>query len=461
MPKAVKITLAVVFVVIAFGAGFIYHQIHTILNPKGGPHGGSSTSIPQTLIEVNNIFNHPEQGFPGQHKTTILCMGIDDSWTNNDEVYTSHSRTDTLFLLTLNFDNKTASMLSIPRDTYTHIAGTDYSSKINSAFSMGGPQRSMATVAEMTGIQPDHYLVLNINATKSMVNALGGVEVNVEHQMDYDDKWGHLSIHLKPGQQHLDGDDAVAFARYRHGNAGAPISPEDGDERRMYRQHILMRAMVDKAKNLMTIAEAPTLVDTAMQSIRTDLTRDQLFDLGSMYRHLQPDQLLTGSLPGDSFKSAKGAWDYKLDPDKMKAYVDWFVNGNSSAARALVPVVVKNGAGVTGLASHAVDQLKAAGYTDVTVGGNATMPVAATATAPVTGAHFNQTTLVDSGVPYTGAMTDVASLLGVASPVLSHRVLKPNHLGWTPSPTLSVTLGLDYAQSPAGTVPTASSKVTN
>ena len=130
MPKAVKITLAVVFVVIAFGAGFIYHQIHTILNPKGGPHGGSSTSIPQTLIEVNNIFNHPEQGFPGQHKTTILCMGIDDSWTNNDEVYTSHSRTDTLFLLTLNFDNKTASMLSIPRDTYTHIAGTDYSQRL-------------------------------------------------------------------------------------------------------------------------------------------------------------------------------------------------------------------------------------------------------------------------------------------------------------------------------------------
>ena len=53
-----------------------------------------------------------------------------------------------------------------------------------------------------------------------MVDALGGVDVNVEHEMHYDDNWGHLHVHLKPGFQHLNGDQAVGFARYRHGNAG-------------------------------------------------------------------------------------------------------------------------------------------------------------------------------------------------------------------------------------------------
>lgn len=460
MSKAVKVTIVVVLALVLFVGGFVYHQLSGILRTKNDT--SSAPTIPATIIAWNNIINHPEQGFPGQHKTTILCMGIDDSWTNSDVVYTSHSRTDTLFLLTLDLDHRTATMLSIPRDTYTHIAGTKYSTKVNSAFSTGGPARAMGTVAELLGVQPDHYLVLNIDATKKMVDALGGVDINVEHKMDYDDKWGHLSIHLLPGQQHLDGDQAVGFARYRHGNAGAPITPEDGDERRMYRQHVLMQAMVAKAKNFMNAIQAPELVDIAMSTIRTDLTRDQLFDLGSMYRHIQPGDLLTAALPGDSFMSPRGASDYKLDPLKMKAYVDWFVNGNESAARALVPVVVKNGTEVSGLAAHAADQLKQQGYTDVTVGGNAALPAVRSVSAGVrvppagSGAHYNQTTLVDSGVPYSGAMRDVASVLGVSSPAFSHRILKPNHAGWTPPPSLTVVVGADYAQRPSGSAAVAS-----
>ena len=220
-----------------------------------GEHGraacqGHQVSIGEAILRTRSRSSATRaQGFPGQDKINILCMGIDDNWTDSDQVYTHNARTDTLFLLTLDLANQKASMLSIPRDTYTHIAGTNYSDKINSAYATGGPTRSVATVAELLGVHADHYLVLNIDATKKMVAALGGVDVNVEHPMHYDDNWGHLHVDLKPGFQHLDADEAVGFARYRHGNAHAKPSPEDGDERRMYRQHVLMRAMIARAKN--------------------------------------------------------------------------------------------------------------------------------------------------------------------------------------------------------------------
>ena len=133
-------------------------------------------------------------------RLTIVCMGIDDNWTNSDVVYTAQARTDTLFALTMDLNTKKVTMLSIPRDTYAHIVGTknDWHFKINSAYETGGPDRTVATVNEFLGTTATHYLVLNIDATKKMVDALGGVDLNVEHEMHYHDKWGHLFIDSSP-----------------------------------------------------------------------------------------------------------------------------------------------------------------------------------------------------------------------------------------------------------------------
>ncbi len=150
-------------------------------------------------------------------------------------------------------------MLSIPRDTYAILSArkTTGTSKSTLPTPAAGRREPIATVNEFLGIQADHYLVLNIDATKKMVDALGGVDVNVEHEMHYHDKWGHLSIDLQPGLQHLDGDHAVGFARYRHPDAGKKASPEDGDERRMYRQHVLLRAMVAKGEEFRQCRSGP------------------------------------------------------------------------------------------------------------------------------------------------------------------------------------------------------------
>lgn len=441
MSKGKKIALwssLSVFFVLALAAGV---GLHTLGRMVGGKHGG----IREGIAGIGGVFQ-PKEGFPGQDKLQIVCMGIDDNWTNSDVVYTAQARTDTLFVLTLDLNTKKATMLSIPRDTYAHIAGSknDWRFKINAAYETGGPQRTVATVNEFLGTTASHYLVLNIDSTKKMVDALGGVDVDVEHPMHYHDKWGHLSIDLQPGSQHLGGDDAVGFARYRHPDAGKRPTPEDGDERRMYRQHLLLRAMVDRAKSFANVTQAPHLVDVAMGTVRTDLTRQQLFDLAAIFKGVQQDDIQTASLPGEDFRGPGGAWLYRVDKDVAHAYADWLVKGDESAARRLVPVVVENGTSVPGLAGRAVAQLKALGYTDVTNGGNAPHPRLQMASATQRPAPA-QTALLDTGVANKAAPQDIAALLGLEATVTARRPVQPNKVGWTPPATVTVTLGQDYA----------------
>ncbi len=443
MSKGKKIALwsvlSVLFV-LAVVAGALLHTYGGMIKSGHGLKG-----IRDTISGAGEAAFAPKEGFPDEDKLTIVCMGIDDSWTNSDVVYTSQSRTDTLFVMTLDLKTKKATMLSIPRDTYTHIAGTNTHTKINAAYSTGGPARTVATVNEFLGTSATHYLVLNIDATKKMVDALGGVDVNVEHPMHYHDKWGHLSIDLQPGEQHLDGNNAVGFARYRHPDAGKRPTPEDGDERRMYRQHLLMRAMVDKAKTFANIKQAPQLVDVAMSTIRTDFTRQQLFDIAAIFKGIQQSDIQTASLPGTDFRGPGGAWDYAIKPEVAHAYADWLIKGDQTASRPLIAVVVKNGTSVPGLAQFAVDQLKAQGYTNIRNGGNAASAhirlASDTAGNKPTAAR---TVMLDTGVANPDSPQDVSVLLGVQAPS-SRRPVKPNKLGWTPDPVLTITLGADYA----------------
>ena len=417
----------VVLVVIGFGGGFVVRAL------TGRPHeAGGQQSITNVIGEIPEIVGNPRSGFPGKDRIVIACMGIDDNWTNSDEVYTAGSRTDTLFLLTLDLDDGTATMLSIPRDAFVPIAGTHYSDKINAAFATGGPKRTEATIQQWLGVSPDYYMVLNIDATKRLVDALGGVDVDVEHKMDYDDDWGHLHVHLTSGFQHLNGDQAVGFARYRHGNKG--ITPEDGDERRMYRQHILFKAMIVKAKTFSGIMQANNLIDIGMDCIRTDLTRKQLADLAVIFHGLNQDnQVTTASLDGDDGRAPNGAYVMLVDQKQAQQYVDWLVNGSEAAGRALTPVRIAGGAGSPGLAAQASRMVIQAGFTDAHISG---------ATA---GRAQATTEIIDGGVADHAAASQIAAAIGLPNATIVRQAVEPNKFGWTAPPNVKVVLGSDYA----------------
>jgi polyisoprenyl-teichoic acid--peptidoglycan teichoic acid transferase len=417
----------------------VFSNIARLLMPKPGEHSvNSAPTLPQAMKQLSQVVFDPRAGFPGKNQINILVMGIDDNWTDQNTLYTKNARTDTLFLLTLDLANKKAAMLSVPRDSYVPIAGTGTSDKINSAYASGGPLRSVATFAHLTDVFPDYYIVLNIDATKRLVDALGGVDLNVEHQMDYDDNWGHLHVHLMPGFQHLDGDQALSFVRYRHGNHG--LAPEDGDPRRIYRQHVLMRAMIDKAKTFNAAANSDALVNTAMSCIITNLSRTQIADLAHLFQGAQQQDIRIAQLDGADARGPDGAWLVLLDPVQVKDYVDWLVKGNEAAVWRITPVEVKAPLGQSNTAQTVASQLQTAGFSEAVAEGSTPAPTAATA-------------VVDTGVEDTEAAAHLASMLGLPSSAVINRPNQPNKSGWTAPAQITVLIGAGTAT--ASTTPPA------
>ena len=143
-------------------------------------------------------------------KTVVMLMGVDE---REGDV----GRSDTLMIATLDPKKKKAAILSIPRDTRVKIQGHGFD-KINAAYAYGGHKLTQNTVENLLGVEMEHYVLINVNAFTKIIDAIGGVDINVEKRMYYEDPWddnGGLVINLYPGQQHMDGKTAITYVRYR------------------------------------------------------------------------------------------------------------------------------------------------------------------------------------------------------------------------------------------------------
>ena len=173
-----------------------------------------------------------EELLTAKDKSTIMIMGVDE---RADDV----GRSDTLMIATIDPKLDQAALLSIPRDTRVKIKGHGYD-KINAAYAYGGERLTQDTVEEFLGVNMDHYIIVNVKAFQRIIDALGGVDIDVEKRMYYEDPWdddGGLLIDLRPGLQHMDGKTAVTYVRYRD---------EEGDIGRIKRQQAFMKACMDK-----------------------------------------------------------------------------------------------------------------------------------------------------------------------------------------------------------------------
>ena len=162
----------------------------------------------------------------------IMVMGVD---RRNDDA----GRSDTLMAVTVNKDAGTAQILSLPRDTRVQIEGNGYD-KINHAYAYGGHKLTGQTVEQLLGVPMDYYVLVDIQAFERIIDALDGVDINVEKRMYYEDPWdddGGLVIDLYPGMQHMDGKKAIQYVRFRDG---------EGDIGRIARQQHFMQAVMEK-----------------------------------------------------------------------------------------------------------------------------------------------------------------------------------------------------------------------
>lgn len=299
----------------------------------------------------------------GKQKLRVLVMGLDENWTEKDEMYTSFARSDTMLVVNIDLATHQVAVVSIPRDLWVHVPKRGYT-KINEAIADAGPLRAEKTVVENLGTPPfDNYIVLRIDATKNIVDALGGLDVNVEKNMDYDDNWGHLHIHLKKGPQHLNGEQVVGYVRFRH-------DPE-GDMGRMRRQRQVIGDLVKRAKDPTIITRLGSLVSLVQDNVRTDLPYDKLFYLALALRDETPAMVHTAQLPVlDGFTDGQSVLLYDAANGRQIVQKYMVVGFGGEFDPSTVHVTVLNGSGQPGAASAMADYLRQRGF-DVVSTGNA------------------------------------------------------------------------------------------
>lgn len=183
------------------------------------------------------------------------------------------------------------SLLSIPRDTYSWIEGVG-ETKINEANRAGGPALSAKSVSELLGgVGIDRYVRINVQGIEKLVDALGGITVYIPKDMKYTDNTQHLYIDLKKGEQHLNGEEALQFLRFRYDTWG--------DIGRIQRQQMLMRATIEQALNPATLVRMPQILSVIQDHIDTNLSVEELVALVGFASNMTRENTQMLMLPGE------------------------------------------------------------------------------------------------------------------------------------------------------------------
>ncbi|HEX3368753.1 MAG TPA: LCP family protein, partial [Candidatus Cybelea sp.] len=261
--------------------------------------------------------------------------------------------------------------------------------KINEAQSDGGVTEAKNVIANWLGIPGfDRYVVLRIDASKEFVNAIGGVDVDVKSsnclqyktgckgdELDYDDTWGHLHIHLKEGMQHLNGEQAVAYMRFRHDWCSDPC--------RIMRQQQVMRAVADKVRGdrVNTLMHLGDLLAVFQKYVQTDFTNQELISLATHFQGVANGSIVGKQVPYTDDVNLPGYGDSLVPDTKARAQLvaqmlmpaaEPVASPSAMALAAIPPstlrVDVENGSAVSGAARRVATKLKHAGFTIGEVG---------------------------------------------------------------------------------------------
>lgn len=240
---------------------------------------------------------------------TILVSGVDDG----------NGGSDTNILVGFDAEGDTISCVSIPRDSGMYVNGKGR--KINSAYNLGGTELLADSVSDALGIPVDFTVEVDLTAFVQLVDAIGGVDFDVPVNMDYDDPYQDLHIHLSKGYQHLDGKDAINVVRFRHNNDGSGYGTEDIG--RIGTQQAFLKAVAKKMLTLSNVNKVGTFAKIFRENVDTDLSAENLAWLGKEAVAMGLDKLSFSTLPGE-WSSRLNLW--VLDPEETLNMVNTSLN---------------------------------------------------------------------------------------------------------------------------------------
>ena len=300
-----KILLILLLVILVAGGVFAYKTYKN----GGGLSGMLATAVGHDENTKKNL---------GEFKCLVLGISTDEEGA---------LLTDTIMVASYNPNTQKATLLSIPRDTYTGNTpsrATAYE-KINSVYSRHeDPQDVLDEVNEITGLNLEYYVIVKTEGFIKLVDAIGGVTFNVPIDMDYDDTSQDLHIHLKAGEQLLDGDKAEQLVRFRHNNDGSSYPEEygDNDTGRMRTQREFIMAVIQQTAKVENIFKLGQILEVAQENVITNIDFNVAKDYIPYAVEFSTENLLTATLPGENTnKNAAGTWIFVHDEDETAALI--------------------------------------------------------------------------------------------------------------------------------------------
>jgi LCP family protein required for cell wall assembly len=312
--------------------------------------------FPEERFEKTRMASHEpsseEEPSPAEEikkrRINFLVVGVDD--------VEGTSRSDTLIVGSLDLDRQDLWLLSIPRDTRVEIGEHGFQ-KLGHAYAYGGIELVKSLVSKLLDISIDYHAVLDYEGFEKIVDTMGGVEMDVDTGMFYEDKSAGFTIDIEPGIQRLSGKKALEYVRFR--------SDGDGDIGRIQRQMKFMRAAANQWVNFSLIWKSPSLLQTLISSVRTDMTFPEAMALAGFAGNFEKAKLFTAKLPGDAKYIDEISY-WVMDGDRTKILVDKFFYGNGVPENPRIEVL--NGSGVPGAAGRVSSLLKEKGFNVVGTG---------------------------------------------------------------------------------------------
>lgn len=357
---------------------------------------GISALIASSKVFKGNIFEAlTQQNTPLQKdaygKTNILIFGTSEDDADHDGA----TLTDSILLMSIDQDKKTATMLSVPRDLwvqYDKSCSVGYAGKINATYTCGlynnnndqaaAAQVFVNKIDEVFDVSVQYYAHVNYTVVKDVVDAVGGVDVNIEssdprgildRNFDWTCNYKCYLVKYPNGVAHLDGTHALALARARNDAGGYGLSRGNFD--REQNQQKILKAVQAKALSGGTLTNPVTalgLVNSLGDNIRTNFQTKEISTLANLAKEIKPEDIksldiassdnplvTTGTGPDGSsiVKPVAGLLDYT----GLQAYVKGILSGDTSALEGAT-VGVYNGSQTAGVATTAATMLKKAGF---------------------------------------------------------------------------------------------------
>jgi len=241
----------------------------------------------------------------------FVLMGIDTKDSKED----IKVRTDTLMVFNINKSNGKISLLSVPRDTRVSIEGRKYKEKVNHAHVYGGPELSLDTISNLLDLRLEYYVVADYNFVKEFVDLIGGVNINVPMDMNYEDPSADppLYIDLKEGEQLLDGDKSIQFLRFRSGY-------KDADLGRINAQQQFIRSITASILKPINILKTPMFINAYNEYINTNIPIETILKFAVNFAKYDLKDMNIKTLPGEA-KMMNGVSYYINSKEETKSLV--------------------------------------------------------------------------------------------------------------------------------------------